>query len=87
MARQEGLVAEHSIHAFWDSFLSSVEKYGRVFELGLMASYIGKTGRVLTDADLAPVALRKGKLSFKPHDICGVAEVRDIFKRYREHRS
>lgn len=87
MARREGLVAEHSIHAFWNSFLASVEKYGRVFELGLMASYIGKTGRVLTDADLAPVALRKGKLAFKPHDISGVDEVRGIFKRYREHRS
>lgn len=87
MARREHLVAERAIRVFWDSFLESVEKHGRVFEIGLMASYMTKTGRVLTDADLAPVALLKGKLGLKPHEIEGVAEVRDIFKRYRELRS
>lgn len=84
MARAEGLVAEPPVRAFWDSFLSSVERHGRVFEIGLMASYMGRTGKILTDADLAPLALGKGKLSLRPHNIKAVEEIRDIFKRYRE---
>jgi heterodisulfide reductase subunit C len=39
MARREGLVAEPSVRHMWDAFLSSVEKYGRVFEAGMMANF------------------------------------------------
>ena len=84
MARRENVVCEQAISTFWDAFLGSVKKHGRVFELGLMASYVSRTGRVLTDVDLAPMALRKGKLSFKPHSLKGIAEIRGIFDRYRE---
>jgi heterodisulfide reductase subunit C len=87
MARREGKVAEPPVRAFWESFLASVERHGRVYELGLMASYAAKTGRILTDADLAPKALGKGKLSLKPHGIKGTDEIRRIFERYREHAS
>jgi heterodisulfide reductase subunit C len=87
MARREKLVGEQAVSVFWASFLESVEKHGRVFEVGLMASYISKTGRVLTDMDLAPMALRKGKLSLKAHGIEGISEIRGIFDRYREHNS
>ncbi|MCJ2165307.1 MULTISPECIES: 4Fe-4S dicluster domain-containing protein [unclassified Pseudodesulfovibrio] len=85
MARRENLVCEPAVSAFWDAFLGSVEKHGRIFELGLMASYVSKTGRVLTDVDLAPMALRKGKLGFKAHTLKGISEIRGIFDRYREH--
>ena len=87
MARREGSAPEKAIKVFWESFLESVEKHGRVFEVGLMASYATKTGRVMTDVDLAPMALRKGKLSLKPHNIEGISEIRGIFNRCREHNS
>jgi heterodisulfide reductase subunit C len=84
MARLEGLVAEPPVRAFWESFLDSVRRHGRVFELGCMASYIGKTGKVFTDADLAPTALSKGKLPLRPHNIKGLDEIRGIFARNQE---
>ncbi len=87
MAQRENLVSEKAVKVFWDSFLQSVEKHGRVFEIGLMVSYISKTGRMFTDMDLAPTALRKGKLSMKAHNIEGISEIRDIFERYREQNS
>ncbi len=84
IARREGYVAEKNVKIFWDSFLASVERHGRVFEMGLLAAYVAKTGRVWTDLDLGPKILPKGKLSFKPHGIQGKDKVAEIFKRFRE---
>ena len=84
MARREGYVAERNVKTFWDTFLDSVEKHGRVFEMGLLATYVAKTGRFWTDMDLGPKILPKGKLSFKPHEIQGKDKVAEIFKRFRE---
>ena len=84
MARREGLVSEKNIKRFWDSFLDSVEKHGRVFEMGLLVKYIFRSGRVWTDVDLAPKMLPKGKLSIRPHSIEGRDKVAQIFKRFRE---
>ena len=72
MARREGHAPVRTVKVFWDGFLASVRRHGRVFEAGLLASYVARTGRVLTDADLAPRILPKGKLSLKPHPIKGV---------------
>ena len=41
--------------------------------------------RVFTDVDLAPEALKKGKLGLKPHVLPkGAAPVSRIFERYKE---
>lgn len=88
MARRAGYAPEPQVKAFWDSFLDSVKKHGRVFEMGVVAKYISRTGRILTDVDLGKDLLPKGKLSFKPHDIVGKESVASIFKRYsEEHKS
>lgn len=84
MARREDRVAERTVKVFWDEFLNSVRKHGRAFELGIVASYVGKTGRFWTDMELGPKALLKGKLAFKPHDIKGKQEVAKIFERFKE---
>jgi heterodisulfide reductase subunit C len=52
--------------------------------MGLVASYVMKTGRVWTDVDIAPQLARRGKLSLKPHSIQGVQEMEKIFKRFEE---
>lgn len=84
MAREQGHFSEKNVKKFTDAFLRSVEKNGRVHEIGLMADYIMKTGRVFTDADLAPVVLPKGKLSLRPHTIKGRKQIANIFRRFRE---
>lgn len=86
MARRYNYNAVPTVRTFVDSFLDSVEKHGRVFEMGLMAAYMTKTGRFWTDADLSPKVLPKGKLSFKPHRIQGRDEVAKIFERYKEQQ-
>jgi heterodisulfide reductase subunit C len=84
MARREGYAPVPTVKSFWDSFLSSVERNGRVFEIGLLASYITKTGRFWTDVDLGPKVLPKGKMHFTPPQIQGQEEVKKIFNRFKE---
>lgn len=87
MARREGHASEKNVKVFWDTFLDSVKRHGRVFEMGLLASYVAKTGRFWTDAELGPKILPKGKLGFRPHDIKGKDEVAKIFQRFKEQAS
>ncbi len=82
MARREGYAPERGVKAFWDCFLDSVRKHGRVFEVGLLANYVARTGRFWTDIELAPRIVPKGKLSLKAHDIKGRHEVEKIFARF-----
>jgi len=88
IARREGK-KKYVMNAFWDSFLQTVRTTGRAYELGLMALYMLRTGRVWTDVELAPKMLSKGKLPFKPHCIQGKDAIARIFQRFNdmEHAS
>ncbi len=82
MSRREGRVSERDIELFYDEFLRSVKTFGRVFETGLLPAYSLKAGKPLTDLDLAPQVLMKGKLAFLPPRMKNRKEVAAIFKRY-----
>lgn len=81
-AGQEGVPA---VKIFAGQFLDSIKKYGRVFEPGLMLGYMLRTGRLLTDVDLAPAMLTKGKLPMRPHR-AGNGELEKIFRRFEALR-
>jgi len=84
MAREAGYTTERNVKAFGDAFLASVKRNGRLHELGVALRYEMRTGRVLTDIDLAPAMITKGKLSLKPHSIHGADQVAGIFNRFNE---
>ncbi len=84
MARRAGYAPEGAVKSFTDSFLESVERHGRAFELGLMVSYITKTGRFWTDVELAPQMIPRGKLGFKPHPVKNPKAITAIFERFRK---
>jgi len=84
IARRENRVGVDRVRKFWDSFLASVQANGRLFETGVMAGYMAKTGRVWTDMDLGPRIAPKGKLSLWPHKVRGQAEISRIFERFNK---
>jgi heterodisulfide reductase subunit C len=86
IARREGYVSEKQMKLFYDIFLDSVKKHGRVFELGLLLSYNTRSGRLFTDADLGPKVMTKGKVSLRPHEIQGKDKIAKIFNRFMEGR-
>jgi heterodisulfide reductase subunit C2 len=82
MSREEGKASQKDIRIFYDEFLKSVKRFGRVFETSLLPIVNFKTCNPFGDMDLAPKVLRKRKLAFKPHSLMGCREVREIFKRF-----
>ena len=66
------------------SFLGSVRRHGRVFEMGMMAAYKLRTFDLLSDVGKVPAMLAKGKLSFLPKRSCSAKEVREVFRRAEE---
>ena len=66
------------------SFLGSVRRHGRVFELGMMMAYKLRSGNLISDVDKAPKMLAKGKLKVLPNRSGNVNEVRQVFRRAEE---
>jgi heterodisulfide reductase subunit C len=87
MAQEYGCVNanEVDIYDFHQSFLSSVRQFGRVYELGLVASYKLKRPLKRGPQDLLTGLRmrRRGKPGLLPHKIENVAAIRRIFERTR----
>ncbi|MFO7802250.1 MAG: 4Fe-4S dicluster domain-containing protein [Desulfovermiculus sp.] len=82
MARREGYATEKQVKQFNDSFLHSVQKHGRVFELETLIRYVLRSGRFWTDIELGPKVLGKGKIAARAHDIQGKEHVSGIINRF-----
>lgn len=80
LASRKGVApAEPKIPAFHDSFLGSINRWGRVWEIGMIANYKIKSGDLLGDMGLGMQMFSKGKLKLLPHSIKGKAEIKEIF--------
>ncbi|MDD5761537.1 MAG: 4Fe-4S dicluster domain-containing protein [bacterium] len=69
---------------FHRSFLGSVRRHGRVYEVGMMAAYKMRTFDLFSDVDKVPRMLAQGKLSLLPNRSGDVKQVREIFRRADE---
>lgn len=83
IARREDRVAEKDIKMFYDAFLDSVKRFGRIYEVGTLLTYNIRSGHFMADADLGPKVLTKGKIHFFPTKIKGSDKVAQIFERFR----
>jgi heterodisulfide reductase subunit C2 len=66
------------------SFLQSVRRNGRVFELGMMVAYKLRSRDFMTDAEKTWQMLSKGKLSLLPKRSGNSQAVADLFRRAEE---
>jgi heterodisulfide reductase subunit C2 len=73
----------HGKH-FNHSFLNSVRRHGRVFEVGMLAAYKLRSGDLFSDVDKVPQMLAKGKLSFLPNRSSNAKRVKEVFRRAEE---
>ena len=69
---------------FHRSFLGSVRRHGRVYEMGMMAAYKLRIRDLLSDADKVPQLLAQGKLSLLPNRGGDIRQVREVFRRSEE---
>jgi heterodisulfide reductase subunit C len=66
------------------SFLGSVRRHGRVFEVGMLTMYKLRSGDLFTDVGKLPQMMAKGKISLFPHRSGNTKEVREVYKRAEE---
>lgn len=69
------------IVAFHESFLTSVEKTGKLYELGLIAAYKMKTFHLTQDVETALPMFQKGKLHIMPEMVKDRANLASIFSK------
>jgi heterodisulfide reductase subunit C len=81
--RQVALPDSHGKH-FNRSFLGSVRRHGRVYEMGMMAAYKLRTFDLFSDVTKVPQMLAKGKLALRPKRNASAKEVREAFRRAEE---
>jgi heterodisulfide reductase subunit C len=72
------------VEAFNRSFLRSVRRHGRVYEVGMLAAYKLRSRDLFSDMDKAPKLLAKNKLSLLPSRSGAAKEVREVFDRADE---
>ncbi len=78
--KRDPAAAPLRLRAFHQAFLHQIRSHGRVFEVGLIVGYKGRTGALFDDVLNAPAVLRRGKLALSPSNIEGREEVRRIFE-------
>jgi len=75
------------IAAFNDSFLFLVEKFGRIYEIGLVMLIKLKTKQIMKDVAMGLPLFFKGKFGFLPHKVKNVNKVQRIFAKVKELES
>jgi len=84
LAYAQGIKApEQEVHLFHRVFLGNVRQFGRVFEIGMMATYNLLSGHLLKDIVMAPKLILKGKLALLPSRT-GNKGVKQLFARIKE---
>jgi heterodisulfide reductase subunit C2 len=72
------------IRRFHEIFLDMVSKYGRSFDLRLMAEYNIRTSNFFKDVSLAPKAILKGKISLTYEKTKNKRAIDKMFKMAKE---
>lgn len=70
-----------AVATFNELFLRAVRRHGRIYEMGLMASFKLHTRRFFADVGKLPMMLVKGKLSLLPKSVAGRGQRKAMFKR------
>ncbi len=73
--------AEKRVAAFHRSFLRSVRRWGRTFEVGMLGAYKFRTGDLFSDLKLGWAMMKRGKLRLLPRGIRGRRQVRKMFTK------
>lgn len=83
MSLKEGLVNSEydQIQAFHRSFLETIRRHGRLYEMELIMRYKLRTFNLFQDITIAPKMALNGKLKFLPHNIEDRDSIKNIFEK------
>ena len=73
--------AEPAVTAFHSSFVGSVARFGRVFELSMLINYKLKTRDFFTDVGAGIILFLKGKIPLKPTSVKEKGRIDELFSQ------
>ncbi len=85
MSLDEGLASQKSIISFNQSFLESVRRWGKQFELPMLLRFKLMTGDLFSDMDLGIKMILNGKLKLTPPHFKSSTAIKAIFKKSESH--
>jgi heterodisulfide reductase subunit C len=78
---RKGRLGDELVPLFHETFLHSLRRRGRVYEIGMLMSLKLKTKQLFKDIDLGWKMFRKGKLRLLPSRVKKRAEIRALFNK------
>jgi heterodisulfide reductase subunit C len=87
MALEEAYKSVPAIYALHRSFLDSIRLWGRMHELTMLLEYKLRSRDLFSDVAIGISLIRKGKISFLPERIWGLAQVRGLYETATDHSS
>ena len=82
--QKSGRLKGNPVIVFNKAFLDTVEKYGKLYEVEMLAKYKLKSGDLFGDAELGLPLMLRGKMGLLPHKSKNARAVKEIFKKVRE---
>jgi heterodisulfide reductase subunit C len=82
--QRNAALADQRARRFHCAFLANIKRFGRIYEIGLMAHFKLQTMDLFSDLDKLPKMLTKRKLALLPHSSGGKKEVKEVFRRAEE---
>jgi heterodisulfide reductase subunit C2 len=83
-ARPEAL-GDELAPLFHRTFLNSVRRRGRVYEIGMLLSFKFKAKKLFTDINLGWQMFRKGRLRLLPSRVKKPVEIKELFNRSKSY--
>jgi heterodisulfide reductase subunit C len=86
-AVEEGMAPAATPEAiFNESFLKSVRRHGRVYELGMLTRFKLRSGALMRDVEKLPTMLAKGKMALLPPRGGDRDSVREVFDKVEKKK-
>jgi hypothetical protein len=79
--RSKAMVTDPKVAIFHKTFMDTVKRFGRVYELFLVGMYKLRTKTYMDDMELGWNMFRKGKLHLLPQKTGNLSEVKEVFRK------
>jgi heterodisulfide reductase subunit C len=79
--RSKAMVTDPKVAIFHKTFMDTVKRFGRVYELFLVGMYKFRTKTFTDDMELGWNMFRKGKLHLLPQKTGNLSEVKEVFRK------
>lgn len=80
-AEEKAALGDAMVPVFHESFMASVQRHGRIYEMGMLLGFKLKTKNYTQDMQLGIEFMKKRKLKLLPEKVSQTREIKKIFEK------